>query len=158
MAYKAYCESVKSYITYRINDADEAADIAQDVFLKLMEHYDMLRADTMKNLIYTLVNNKINDFLRRHYKKNEVYAHLYECQPRRDDTLEAHVVARNIQEMELKIVSRMPRQRKRIYTMLRFEDKRTDDVAETLNISRRTVEAHRYLAQYEVRRSLLKII
>jgi RNA polymerase sigma factor (sigma-70 family) len=158
MAYEKYCDSVRGYITYRINDANEAADMTQDVFLKLMEHYDILYTDTIRNLIYTLVKNRINDYFRRSYKKNEVYSYIYDRQSRKENVIESNLNARNIQEMELRIVDKMPQQRRRIYRMVRFDERNTEDIAEELHISKRTVKAHQYIAQYEVRHSLLKII
>lgn|SRR5574344_3151028 len=158
MAYEKYCCGVRRYITYRINDADTAADMAQDVFLKLMEHYDILCEDTIKNLIYTLAKNKINDYLRHLYKKNMVYSYIYDQQPRQEDKLESSLNANSLSEMERRIVAKMPRCRRRIYQMVRFEDRNSEDIAMELHISRRTVEAHQYLAQNEVRHSLLKII
>ena len=37
-AYTQWRPKVVRYISSKVNDADEAADLAQDVFLKLLEH------------------------------------------------------------------------------------------------------------------------
>ena len=47
-SYTSYHRSVYLYICYRINNKEEAEDIAQDVFLRLMDYKQMLRPDTVK--------------------------------------------------------------------------------------------------------------
>ena len=72
-SYTSYHRSVYLYICYRINNKEEAEDIAQDVFLRLMDYKQMLRPDTVKFFIYTISRNLVNDYLRRHYKKQEIH-------------------------------------------------------------------------------------
>ena len=77
-SYMSYHRSVCFYIYYRINSKDDAEDLAQDVFLRLMDYKQMLRPDTVKFFIYTIARNLVNDYLRRHYKKQEVTSYIYE--------------------------------------------------------------------------------
>ena len=76
-SYTSYHRSVYLYICYRINNKEEAEDIAQDVFLRLMDYKQMLRPDTVKFFIYTISRNLVNDYLRRHYKKQEITSYIY---------------------------------------------------------------------------------
>ena len=77
-SYTSYHRSVYLYICYRINNKEEAEDIAQDVFLRLMDYKQMLRPDTVKFFIYTISRNLVNDYLRRHYKKQEITSYIYD--------------------------------------------------------------------------------
>ena len=71
-SYETYHEQVRRYIRSRINEADDADDLAQDVFLRLMECRQMLREETVRDFIFTIVRNLVIDYLRRHYKRQEV--------------------------------------------------------------------------------------
>lgn len=42
-SYASYHRSVYLYIYYRINSKEEAEDLSQDVFLRLMDYKKMLR-------------------------------------------------------------------------------------------------------------------
>ena len=65
-SYASYHRSVYLYIYYRINSKEEAEDLSQDVFLRLMDYKKMLRPDTVKYFIHTIARNLVNDYLRRH--------------------------------------------------------------------------------------------
>ena len=67
--YREHRESIKAYITYKINDAELADDLTQDVFLHLMEYGQMIRLQTAKNMLYTIARNIVIDYLRRYYSR-----------------------------------------------------------------------------------------
>ncbi|WP_245531032.1 sigma factor-like helix-turn-helix DNA-binding protein [Dysgonomonas mossii] len=52
----------------------------------------------------------------------------------------------------------MPEQRQKIFKMSRFEGKSVTEISEILNISKRTVERHIYLALAELKKILLFFI
>ena len=66
------------------------------------------------------------------------------------------------QEKSEKIVERcvdmMPSQRKIIYTMSRKENLSNAEIAQKINVSKRTVDAHIYQALKDIRSAVLKII
>ena len=45
-SYKEYHQVILTYITYRITHRYEAEDLAQDVFVRLLDYKQMLRPDT----------------------------------------------------------------------------------------------------------------
>lgn len=60
-------------------------------------------------------------------------------------------------EIELLVrleVEKMPEQRKKIFMMSRFENLRNDEIAERLNITKKTVENHLNLALKHLRQVL----
>ena len=81
-SYERYHFSVYLYIYNKVNNKEEAEDLSQDVFVRLMDYKRMLRPDTVKFFIYTISRNLVNDYLRRYYKKQEItsytvsYTHL----------------------------------------------------------------------------------
>lgn len=72
--YVTYRPLVLRYITGKLNGCLEAEDLVQDAFLRLLEYRSMLRPETVRSFLYTIVRNLITDYLRRHYKKQEVIA------------------------------------------------------------------------------------
>ena len=61
-SYVSYHNQVYLYILHKVNCREEAEDLSQDVFLRLMEYKQMLRPDTVKFFIYTISRNLVNDY------------------------------------------------------------------------------------------------
>lgn len=76
--YVTYRPLVLRYIAGKLNGCLEAEDLAQDAFLRLLEYRSMLRPETVRSFLYTIVRNLVTDYLRRHYKKQEVMACMQE--------------------------------------------------------------------------------
>ena len=132
--YEEHRSSIFFYIYRRINDEGDAEDLVQDAFLRLLEYRMMIRRDTLKYFLFTIVRNLLNDYLRRYYKRQEIDRYLY-------DMLPVSTV-----EPESRIV------------MNRFQGKSSEDIAEELNLSRRTVENHLFISRKEVREFIRQCI
>jgi len=157
-SYTSHHRSVYLYIYYRINNKEEAEDLSQDVFLRLMDYKQMLRPDTVKFFIYTIARNLVNDYLRRHYKKQEITSYMYDHVTAYSNETESLIIAKDLLVCEKKRISQLPPQRRKIYIMSRFEDKSTSDISTELNLSRRTVENHLFISRKEVREYIQQCI
>lgn len=157
-SYERYRSSVYLYIYRKVNNKEEAEDLSQDVFVRLMDYKQMLRPDTVKFFIYAISRNLVNDYLRRYYKKQEVTSYIYDVVKVAHDEVESGVVANDLLACEKNRVALLPQQRRKIYVMSRFEDKSVTDISEELNLSRRTVENHLFIGRKEVREYLKRCI
>ena len=128
-SYEEYHQVILNYITYRIAHRYEAEDLTQDVFVRLMDYKQMLRPDTVKYFLFTIARNLVTDYIRRYYKKQEIDSYLY----------------------DFTVTSSMPEQRRLIYTLNRFEDKSSPEIASELELSCRTVENHLFLGRRDMR-------
>ena len=98
--YEEYRRIVFFYICRRIDDRDDAEDLTQDAFLRLLEYRMMIRRDTLKYFLFTIVRNLVNDYLRRLYKKQEIDRYLYEVLPVSVTDLESQVIAKDLRRWE----------------------------------------------------------
>ena len=92
-SYERYHFSVYLYIYNKVNNKEEAEDLSQDVFVRLMDYKQMLRPDTVKFFIYTISRNLVNDYLRRYYKKQEITSYMYDRTEVGHNEVESCVVA-----------------------------------------------------------------
>lgn len=150
-SYELYHRQVYLYIYYKVNNQEEAEDISQDVFLRLMEYKQMLRPDTVKFFIYTISRNLVNDYLRRYYKKQEISSYLYDRAETSTNETESRIISNDLAILEERKLSVLPTQRRKIYAMSRFEDKSVADISMELNLSQRTVENHLRMGRHEMR-------
>ena len=157
-SYVSYNNQVYLYILHKVNCREEAEDLSQDVFLRLMEYKQMLRPDTVKFFIYTISRNLVNDYLRRFYKKQEISSYMYDHAETCTNDTESRIISDDLAALEQHKLSVLPTQRRKIYTMSRFEDKSIADISSELNLSHRTVENHLRIGRHEVREYIRQCI
>lgn len=150
-SYKSYHHSVYLYINYKIGKDEDAKDLSQDVFLRLMDYKQMLRPDTIRNFIYSITRNLITDYLRRHYKIQEATSYIFNQSSTFTNDVENQIIANDLSLCERRRVASLPEQRRRIYVMNRFENKTTSEISIQLGLSPRTVENHLFISRKEIR-------
>ena len=158
VAFNDYKSQLLGYINHRINNPDDAEDLVQDTFVRLLECGKMLRDDTVKSFIFTIANNLVVDYLRRYYKKQEICSYMMESAVPVTKSAESDIIADDLRKHEVLKMSVLPTQRKRIYYMNRFMDMSVDEISEKLSLSRRTVENHLFIGRKEVREYIKKCI
>ena len=157
-SYRNYHHSVYLYIYYKTGNKEEAEDLAHDVYLRLMDYKQMLCANTVKCFIFTIARNLVNDYLRHHYKKQEVTSYMYEHAVAYTNDTESKVIADDLAACEKHKLSLLPFRRRTIYAMSRFENKSIADISTALNLSSRTVENHLFISRKEVREYIRQCI
>ncbi|MBT9859721.1 sigma-70 family RNA polymerase sigma factor [Bacteroides xylanisolvens] len=149
--YNSLCPIIIHYINRKINDYESARDMAQDVFLRLMEYKQILRKETVRSMVFFIAHNLVIDYLRRYYRKQEMSAYFYEYGVTVTDETESSVIANDLSAQEnLKLLQLSP-QRRTVYIMSRFQEKTTPKISEELCLSRRTVENHLLAGRKEIR-------
>lgn len=157
-SYKKYQRSVFLYIYYKIGNKEEAEDLVQDVFVRLMDYQQMLRVDTIKHFIFTISRNLLYDYLRHYYKRLEVTSYIYDQRETCTNETEEQVIARDLLFLEKKKVAQLSEQRRKVYMMTRFENKTLPEVSRILNLSSRTVENHLFASRKMIREYMRQCI
>lgn len=157
-AYTAYHYRLCCYIRYRIEDKDEAEDLAQDVFLRLMDYKQIICKDTIEYFVFTIARNLVNDYLRRWYKRQEITSYMYDHAETSTNETESRVIADDLAACEQHRMSLLPRQRGTIYRMSRYEHKSITEISTELNLAERTVENHLRISRGEVREFMKQCI
>lgn len=157
-SYIDFHDQIFSYIKFKINSTEDAADLAQDAFVRLLDYKQMLRPETVKSFIFTIVRNLVIDYIRRQYRKQEVSANMYEFSKDYTDSFESQLHAEDILKLENGMLMTLPKQRKLIYFLDRFEDKSANEIAVELKISKRTVESHLFSSRKAVREYIRQCI
>lgn len=157
-SYKKYQRSVFLYIYYKIGNKEEAEDLVQDVFVRLIGYQQMLRVDTIKHFIFTISRNLLYDYFRHHYKRLEVTSYIYDQRETCTNETEEQVITRDLLLLEKKKVAQLSEQRRKVYMMTRFENKTLPEVSQILNLSSRTVENHLFASRKMIREYIRQCI
>lgn len=157
-SYEEYYSAILHYIACRITHRCEAEDLAQDVFVRLLDYKQMLRPDTIKYFLFTIARNIVTDYIRRYYRKQEISSYIYDTTVNSTNETEEAIIGNDLMSMEKKKLASMPEQRRLIYRLNRFAGKSSPEIALELNLSCRTVENHLFLGRREMRDFFKKCI
>lgn len=157
--YQQYSCDVKYYFMKYTRDEMAAEDMVQELFIKLMNYEDMIVGQTAKSFVFTIAKRMVVDdarhkaFVRRATKGYELEAEQNRFW-QDNETLEC----KQLREMELRIVSMLPKKMAQVYRLTRYEEKTADELAQELGISKRTVEYHLLMSRKQVRKAMRKAV
>lgn len=146
------------YLLSYTHDVMAAEDMLQDLFIKVMS-LDVITIETAKNLLLVMAKRMIIDdarhkaFVRESSHDIASWMNLsFEQSPA------VRIEARDMLSFESLRLAEMPKKRANIYKMYKHDEISADEIAQRLNLSKRTVETHIYLSTKEMKEYLRKIV
>ena len=156
--YEKYYADLMQYLVSYTHDVMAAEDMLQDLFIKVMA-LDVIADDTAKNLLFVMAKRMIiddarhKDFVRETEKQMQLSMSSMD-----NNSVIRRIEATDILSLESKHLTMMAPKRAHIYKMYKHEGCTADEIAEQLNLSKRTVETHIYLSTKDMKAYLRKII
>ena len=124
-------------------DKEESEDIVQDFYIRLWEKRSNLRtADSLKSYFFQSVKNSCLNFLKHQKIKEQSINDLLSLSEKSllyDPNL---YIASELQEKVKRCIDTLPDRNREVFKMSRFDGLKNEEIAEKLNISKRTVETH----------------
>ena len=152
--YTVYQAELVNFATSRLGNREESEDLVQDVFIKMMSFEGMINKETIKSFAFTIAANKIKDHLRRRifrHKMEENAKYEMELQHSHVERMaEYHDTLRMVNDS----MARLSPACAKVYRMSLFEDMTTGDIAQEMNVSKRTVESQLFTSRKQVRAML----
>lgn len=137
--YPALCLYAKRFIKER----ETREDIVQDVFFSIWENRKYISVQTSaRNYLLTCVRNYCLNFLRR--QPTESFDQIIqENIPVYAENNDDFYTLTELQELLAKALAKLPEDYRRVFELNRFEDKSYGEIAESMDISTRTVERYK---------------
>lgn len=158
MIYTDCHDDLLRYITAYTHDVMAAEDMAQDVFMKVMD-LDVLTQETARCLVFTIAKRMIIDDARHKAFVRQQEKKLRETQSLYDSFSVAQKITHDeLASMEQHILDRMAPKRAEVYKMYRHEELTSKEIADKLSLSKRTVETHIYLSTKQMREEMRKAL
>lgn len=156
--YEEYSEALKRYFCSYTHDIAVAEDMLQDLFLKVM-NLEVLNVDASRSLLFTMARHMIVDDVRhKTFVRERQKQFIYSISNLEQDSVVKKIEAADILSFERIRLAMMPVKRANIYKMYKHDDISTDEIARTLNLSKRTVETQIYLSTKDIKSYLKRII
>lgn len=149
--YTTHNAELVNFTVARLGNREESEDLVQDVFVKLMTFEGIINEATVKSFAFTITVNKIKDHLRRRIFRHQMEeSKMYEMELQHSNVervAEYHDTLRIVNK-SLEMLS--PACAK-VYRMSLFEDMNAGDIAEELQVSKRTVESQLFTSRKQMR-------
>lgn len=157
---KLFCmfqPKVHAFALGLIKNMTDADDITQIVFMKLWTNRKKLPdVDNLDSYIFTITKNTVLSFIAQQ-KIPEFDISTIRETTATDATPLDQIEAADLKLLIDMVVEQMPGQRQTVYRLSREKGLSNDEIAQRLNIQKKTVENHLNLALGEIR-EMLKII
>ena len=143
MLYMRYSDRVRRFAMGFLQNEGDADDVTHDVFVTLWQQCaEIPDIASLKAYLFRMTRNAIFSMFRHRRIAEEYMARArYQSEEASSETEEKIATADLLDLVHLTIQS-MPEQRRRIFTMNRFDHMTYDEIATALGISRKTVEYH----------------
>ena len=149
--YTVHHAELVNFATSRLGSREESEDLVQDAFIKMMTFEGIINEATIKSFAYTITANKVKDVLRR-----RIFRHQLEESKKYEMEL-LHFYAERLAEYHdtLRIVNqnvdKLSPTCAKVYRMSLFDDMTAGDIAEELQVSKRTVESQLFTSRKQMR-------
>ena len=138
--FKEYYLPLAVFAKSYVDDLETGKEMVQDLFVHLYEKRKALVITTsLKSYLYQSVRNRCLNYLKHQQVKK---MHHEQMKPEKDfsNELEEQIRESELEHLVFKVVDQLPPQCKRIFNMSRVSGLSNGEIAEQLNISKRTVE------------------
>ena len=153
LLFRKYYANLLFYATRIVGD-EEAEDVVQDVFVELWRRRDTItEGEQIQAFLYRAVYTRALNVLKHRDIKNTYEAVVTEINQKRIEFYQpdSNDVVKRIEDRELRkelseAINELPDKCKTVFRLSYLHDMKNKEIADTMGVSLRTVEAHMYKA------------
>lgn len=156
--YRKYSGKCRGFIFSLTKDKEVAEDLTHDIFVKIWQKREIVsHVDSFSSYLFKMAKNSVMDYFESNAINRKFISRQMLCAEDFREYVEEKINMEDLQLLIFKIVSDMPEQRRKIFTMSRYNGLSNKEIAEKSNISVRTVENHITTALAQIREALALI-
>ena len=155
--YKEYQVKLVYFAVARLGNWQEAEDLVQDVFVRLMTYDGIINKTTIRSFVFTITNHEVMNILRRRVCRHKVEENVAYEQELQHCAVERVVEYHDTLRMVNYCVDQLTPSCAKVYRMTLSDGKGAGEIAKELNVSKRTVESQLLTSRKKVRMMLQTI-
>ncbi|MBN1159372.1 MAG: RNA polymerase sigma-70 factor [Bacteroidales bacterium] len=138
--FRQYYAALVLFAVKYVSDIDIAREIVQDFFVRLYEKRLTISIDvSIKSYLYRSVYNSCINYLNQR-NIHEKHVNNMRIENELDEDAEKEIMTLDLQHKIYAIIEELPVKCRQIFKMNRFEGLKNEEIAQMLNLSKRTVE------------------
>lgn len=151
--YANHYDELKEFVISRLQVVDEAEDIVQDIFVRLLQSDQMISPVTLPCLVYTMARNKVIDYwrCRQQYEKYEHFIRKGSWINSSSEGVESIFSAREVNEILERGIAQLTESQRSVYRLNLYEDMPVRQIAVVLNLKYKQAEKKLGVARKKVR-------
>lgn len=155
--YKRYSPKVYNFTLKHLEHEEDVKDLVQEVFITIWNRReDIDEKQSFNGYLFTITLNSIRKFYRKKVRNRKLAEHWLSSESHNSNITLDTINYRSINEIAQKIIDKLPPKRKEVFILSREKGLRNEEIAEKMNISKKTVENHLNLALRELRKQLVQ--
>jgi RNA polymerase sigma-70 factor (ECF subfamily) len=154
--FKTYYSSLVKFARNILKNTEQAEDITQDVFIKIWDkRQDLENITSFKAYLFMAVRNQCFNGLKVNERKNWLDDEPENYENYMTNHVEANLYAKDLNGKINEAIELLPEKCKLTFQLSRFENLSYKEIAETMNVSVKTVENQMGKALAFLRKSVL---
>lgn len=158
--YQNHQADLLAFVGSRLGGKEEAEDIVQDVFLRLLQYSNPIMEASLQTLAFTIARNLMNDYYRR-----KQWAVRHGMQPidnrqqpvTSDDEAARPLSVQEVTEFLERGLLRVPEKCRELYRMHIYDGMQVSDISQQTGENYKSVEYRLGVARKEIRKYLRHI-
>jgi len=153
--FRQYYSGLCSYANQILHDAGESEEIVQEFFVQFWQKRESVEISTsLKSYLFRAVHNSCLNQIK-HQKVRENFAQNVHRENPDPESSQANTLdTKDMQKAIQNAIESLPPERKKVFMMVRYEERRYKEVADLLGISVKTVENQMGKAMQYLRKAL----
>ncbi|MEN8138657.1 MAG: RNA polymerase sigma-70 factor [Bacteroidota bacterium] len=151
--YDRYWKALYAFAYSFTEDEDLSKDIVQEIWITFWDKRKNIDVKNVKAYLYSMVRNRVYNQLRDN-KKLEHQLEIIDKYLTVDDITDLTDLADTNQLLE-EAIAKLPERNREIFMLSRFEGLSNQEIADRLDISKRTVENHLTNSLRQIRKSVI---
>lgn len=138
-----YCSKLTAFIYRLTKSEDTAAELVQDVFVKLwVSRLHLAEVDNPQAYIFTMASNRTMDHLRKVSAHAKMLSALWDRVSNLQQSTEELYNAKEYSELINQAIVQLSPQKQKIFRLSRYEGLKHEEIAAHLSLSKSTVKNH----------------
>ena len=155
--YSLHRAELLAYASTRLGDSDEAEDLVQNTFLRILTSDMLVTEQTLPALVFTICRNLVTDCYRHRASRHE-YEHYIQSSYDKGMSMESVFYAADIVEAMERGMIHIPEHCRNIYRMHILGGMRVSEISEQTGEKYKTVENRLGLARKQMRNYLRAVV